>query len=150
MLIIHFISLLIFLLNLQKNYQIRKISLSLLKKIHTSYLLVSFFSNQKKEALAYGFKHDVFIFFLCRVDTQVTKHKLAIKQLIIYFSFLIFFYWWSWLWVHKLKLYNLSLNSKSNWTVLKIPKLQMLAMPNVTLSALNQTLLPNFIFFSIF
>jgi hypothetical protein len=85
MLIIHFISLLIFLLNLQKNYQIRKISLSLLKKIHTSYLLVSFFSNQKKEALAYGLKHDVFIFFLCRVDTQVTKHKLAIKQLIIYF-----------------------------------------------------------------
>jgi hypothetical protein len=41
--------------------------------------------------LAYGLKHDVFIFlFLCKVDTQVAKHKLAVKQLIIYFSFLIF------------------------------------------------------------
>jgi len=66
---------------------------------------ISFLSfNQKKEGLAYGLKHDVFIFlFLCRVDIQVTKHKLAIKQLIIYFSFLIFFYWCSWLWVHERK-----------------------------------------------
>ncbi len=70
-----------------------KISLNLFFLISQKAPINFLFLNQKKEALAYGLKHDVFIFlFLCKVDTQVTKDKLAVKQLIIYFSFLICFY----------------------------------------------------------
>ncbi len=91
MLIILFISPFKKFKSLQNNSQIMKISLNFFFFISQKAPINFLFLNQKKEALAYGLKHDVFIFlFLCKVDTQVAKHKLAVKQLIIYFSFLIF------------------------------------------------------------
>jgi hypothetical protein len=49
--------------------------------------------------------------FALRINMSIIKPKS--------FSFLVYFEWSSWLWVHQVEVYNISLNSRGHWTMEK-------------------------------